>query len=126
MTARDNAARKTRHDQLWEAFNARAADMAQGPAGLEALAALIRNEGNEQEAGVLVQQVIGQFFEPDFKATPESWQAALTLREDAVSNNIAKMLWWQVTGKARHAKELLGAMVDDNIVAMHGISRGST
>ncbi len=121
MTPRDDAARITRHNALWEAFNAQAAAMAQGPDELEPLAKWIRQETHE-EPGVLVQQVIGQFFKPGFRATPESWQAALILREDATSKNLPKMLWWQLTGKARRAKEQLGATVNDELPAIHGIA----
>jgi hypothetical protein len=125
MVPRNDAVRTTRHEQLWEAFNAKAAAMTQGPDELEALASWIRQDGSGQEPGVLVQQIIGQFFYPDFKATHESWQAALILREDANSKNLPKILWWQLTGKARHAKELLGSLVNDDIVAMHGIAVAS-
>jgi hypothetical protein len=122
MTPRNDAARVLRHEELWAAFNAKAAGMADGPDELEPLAKWIRQESNEPDAGVLVQQIIGQFFKPDFRATPESWQAALILREDANSKNLPKMLWWQMTGKAKHAKALLGSMLDENLVAMHGIA----
>jgi hypothetical protein len=122
MTPRNDAARMLRHDELWTAFNAKAAGMADGPDELEPLARWIRQETNEPDAGVLVQQVIGQFFKPDFVATPESWQAALILREDANSKNLPKMLWWRLAGKATRAKVLLGSMLDDNLVAMHGIA----
>lgn len=122
MTPKDDAARMLRHDLLWDAFNTKAIAMADGPDELEDLAKWVRQESNEQDAGVLVQQVIGQFFKPGFKATPASWQAALILREDAISGNLPKMLWWQITGKARHAKELLGATVNDDSYAMHGIA----
>ncbi len=121
-TAHNDEARKLRHDQLWEAFNAKAAAMAAGPDELEDLAKWIRQETEEQEAGVLVQQIIGCFFKPDFRATPQSWQAALILHEAAGLKNLPKMLWWRVTGKVRRAKELLGAITNDNLVAMHGIA----
>jgi len=121
MTPKNDEARMKRHEALWEAFNAKAAAMAQGPDELEPLAKWIRQE-TDDEPGVLVQQVIGQFFKPDFRATAESWQAALTLREDATSKNFPKMLWWQLTGKAKRAKALLGAVTNDNLVAIHGIA----
>jgi hypothetical protein len=121
MTPRNDAARMIWHEALWEAFNAQAAAMAEGNEELEPLAKWIRQESND-EPGVLVQQVIGQFFKPDFQATAESWQAALTLRENATSKNLPKMLWWQLTGKARRAKKLLGAATNNNLVAMHGIA----
>ena len=66
--------------------------------------------------------MIGQFFKPDFRATPASWQAALTLREDALSKKLHKILWWQLTGKAKKAKKLLGSLLDENIVALHGVA----
>ena len=72
MTARNDAWRISRHDRLWGAFNAKAAGMAEGPEELELLGLWIRGETDE-EPGVLVQQVIGQFFKPDFEATLESW-----------------------------------------------------
>ena len=125
MTARHDAERRARHHQLWDAFNTAAFAMFSGPVELEALAKWIRKDTPEQEPGVLVQQIIGQFFNSDFRATPESWRAALILREDARSKNWPKMLWWQLTGKARRAKELLGSTVNDNIVAMHGIGVAS-
>ena len=121
MTARNDEARMIRHDRLWEAFNTRTAEMNRGPDELEPLARWIRQETNE-EPGVLVQQVIGRFFKPDFHATPESWQAALTLREDAISKNLLKMAWWQLTGKANRAKDLLGSLVNEDLVAIHGIA----
>jgi hypothetical protein len=121
MTPRNDEARMILHEALWEAFNAKAAAMAQGPDELEPLAKWIRQESDD-EPGVLVQQVIGQFFKSDFHATPESWQAALNLREDATSKNLPKMFWWQLTGKARRAKKQLGAATNDNLVAIHGIA----
>lgn len=121
MTARNDPARTSRHEQLWAAFNARAAAMAEGPEELEPLATWIRQE-TDGEPGVLVQQVIGQFFKPGFRATPESWQAALTLREDAISKNLPKIVWWQLTKKADRAKKLLGSLLDEDIVAMHGVA----
>jgi hypothetical protein len=121
MTTRNDAARRLRHDELWEAFNAKAAAMADGPGELEALARWIRGE-TEQEAGVLIQDMIGRFFKPDFQATPESWRAALILREGANAKNPFRQLWWRLTGKIERAKALLGAATDGNLVAMHGIA----
>ncbi|WCT13244.1 hypothetical protein [Mucilaginibacter jinjuensis] len=121
MTPKNDAARITRYTQLWEEFNTRAAAMANGAEELEPLAAWIRQE-TDGEPGILVQQVIGSVFKPDFCATAESWQAAIALREDATSKNLPKLFWWQLTGKANRAKKLLGTLLDDDIVAMHGVA----
>ncbi len=122
MTAREDAIREAHHDSLWEQFNANAAAMADGPNELEPLAQWIRQENGTPEAGVLVQQIIGRFFKADFKATPESWQAALILHEAAGSINLPKMLWWRLTGKVQDAKKLLGVVTNDNLLAIHGIA----
>ena len=121
MTTRNDTVRKERYVHLWEAFNARAAAMADGPAELEQLAQWIKNE-TRQDAGIIVQDIIGKFFKPDFKATAESWQAALVLHEAAGSKDLFKMLWWRLSGDVWRAKELLGKLMDDDLVAMHGIA----
>ncbi|WP_259065235.1 hypothetical protein HDF24_01045 [Mucilaginibacter sp. X4EP1] len=122
MTTKEDAIRKEHHDSLWEQFNANVSAMANGPDELEPLAKWIRQETTEQEAGVLVQQIIGRFFSADFKATPDSWQAALILHEAAGSKNLPKMLWWRLTGKVQYAKKLLGVVTNDNLLAIHGIA----
>lgn len=121
MTTRNDAARQLRHDELWAAFNARSPVMADGPEELEALAQWIRGETDEQ-VGLLVQNVIGRFFKPDFRATAETWRAALTLREAANTKSPLRQLWWRLTGKVERAKALLGAATGENLVAMHGIA----
>ncbi len=121
MTTRNDAARQLRHDELWAAFNARSPVMADGPEELEALAQWIRGETDGQ-VGLLVQNVIGRFFKPDFRATAETWRAALTLREAANTKSPLRQLWWRLTGKVKRAKALLGAATGENLVAMHGIA----
>jgi hypothetical protein len=121
MTTRNDAVRLARHDQLWERFNANVATMASGPDELEAVAGWIRHGTPDQEPGILVQQIIGQFFNPNFQATSGSWAAALILHEDASSKNLLKILWWRLRGKGRRAKELLASTVNDDMVAIHGI-----
>jgi hypothetical protein len=119
MTPRNDVERIKRKTELWNAYNAQAIRMASGPEELEPLAAWIQNETDHHEPGVLVQQVFGQFFYPGFCATEESWNAALILKEGANSMNYPKMFWWKITGKVRKAKELLGAMLNEDIYAMH-------
>lgn len=125
MRPKNDAERAKRQDELWNMYNARATFMATGPDELESLARWIRQEHNEHEPGVLVQQIFGQFFNRDFHATAETWNAALVIREDANSMNLPKMLWWQYLGKARKAKEKLGLLFNDNIYAIHAVAIAS-
>jgi len=68
----------------------------------------------------LVQQVVGSIFSDQFKATSESWAAAITLDAAVRSKNVPKMLWWKITGKVRKAKRLLSAMVNNDLSGVHG------
>ncbi len=67
------------------------------------------------------KQIVGQFFNPAFKASQKSWEAALIFHEDAVTTNLPKWFWWQLLGKAKHAKKFLASTVNGDIVAIHGI-----
>jgi hypothetical protein len=60
-------------------------------------------------------------FSSDFKATPESWDAAKTLVAAPRSTDWPKMAWWFVSGKVRRAKRLLASMVSDDLSAVNAI-----
>jgi hypothetical protein len=121
MLPRNDEVRIARHSLLWDSFNTRAAAIAAGANELEPIARWIRHETPGMEPGVLTQQIIGQFFNPAFHATPESWKAAVIFHEDATATNLPKIIWWKFLGKARKAKKLLASTVNNDIIAMHGI-----
>jgi len=121
MLPKKDSIRLERHTELWNLFNSKVTDMAGGSDELEPIARWIRHDTSDVETGILAQQVIGQFFNPAFKATQKSWEAALIFHEDAVTTNLPKWLWWQLSGKAQHAKKFLASTVNGDIVAMHGI-----
>ncbi|MDR3715989.1 MAG: hypothetical protein P4L51_24550 [Puia sp.] len=120
LLPRGYAGRRSRQDELWELFSKRAAWMAGGPEELEDLSRWIKGERPLEEPGILVQQVIGLFWSDQYKATAESWEAAVTLNIAARSRNLLKMIWWKITGKVSRAKRLLGAMAGNDIVFLHG------
>jgi hypothetical protein len=60
-------------------------------------------------------------FDPDFKATPESWHAAKILVTAPRSLNFLRTLWWLVSGKLPRAKELLAGLVHGDLSGVNGI-----
>jgi hypothetical protein len=108
-------------NELWCKLNDQVATVRAGPIGLAPLAEWVKGAGSEAEVGILAQQVLGRLFRNDFTATSESWAAALVLVTAPRSSNLAKMLWWFMTGKVRRAKGVLAKMVDGDLSAVNAI-----
>ncbi|MGA2729131.1 MAG: hypothetical protein ABSE96_15085 [Terracidiphilus sp.] len=113
--------RATAQDALWKRLNAMAPAYAAGPDKLESLAAFVRGEGSAEMCGPLVQQVVGTLFAPNFKATEDSWNAALVLDQAPRTMNLALLVWWALTKKVDRAKQLLSDMVGGDLAAVHAI-----
>jgi hypothetical protein len=121
MMPRDDAQRASRQQELWNTLSEKAASIKSGPDELEPLANWVRGVGSDAQLGVLAQQLLGQLFSRNFVATEESWSAAKVLVAAPRSKNFPLMLWWFVSGKVRHAKCLLGGMVNDDLSAVNAI-----
>jgi|ERR1035438_10132741 hypothetical protein len=113
--------RATAQDALWKRLNAMAPAYSAGPDELESLAAFVRGEGSADTCGPLVQQVVGSLFAPNFKATEDSWNAALVLDQAPRTMNLALLAWWALTKKVDRAKQLLSDMVGGDLAAVHAI-----
>jgi hypothetical protein len=120
---RDDASRATAQTKLGQALDAQADAIRQGPPELSALVSWLQNTNPilDEQLGIAVQQVVGQLFSPNFKATPESWRAAKILVTAPRSPNILRTLWWFASGKLHRAKQLLAGMVNNDLSAMNGI-----
>ncbi len=108
-------------EALWTRLNGIAPKYSAGPDDLEGLASFVRGEVAEDQAGLLVQQVVGSLFVPDFKATPESWDAAVVLDQAPRTVNPFQQAWWALTNKVDKAKRLLSSMVGGDLAAVHAI-----
>ena len=80
-----------------------------------------RGEGAADTCGPLVQQVVGCLFVPDFKATPESWAAAVILDKAVRTMNPALLAWWSATMRVDRAKRLLSEMVRGDLAGVHAV-----
>lgn len=113
--------RAAAQEALWKRLGSLSAGYAEGPDELENLAAFVRGVGSDDTCGALVQQVVGQLFSPNFKATAESWNAALVLNQAPRTLNLPLLAWWKITGRLDQAKKLLSDMVAGDLAAVHAI-----
>ncbi|HEY2466567.1 MAG TPA: hypothetical protein VGI45_01840 [Terracidiphilus sp.] len=121
VSARCAEGRAAAQEGLWRRLTSLSAHYAEGPDELESLAGFVRGVGSDDACGPLVQQVVGQLFSPNFKATAESWNAALVLNQAPRSLNLPLLAWWKITGKIGKAKQLLSEMVAGDLAAVHAI-----
>ena len=121
MTRRDSAQRQADQEKLWNFLDERVPAIAAGPEELEPLAIWVRGVGAEAEVGILVQQLLGRLFSPEFVPSEESWAAAEVLVAAPRSRKILTVLWWFATGKVRRAKRLLARIVEGNLSAVNAI-----
>jgi len=108
-------------DALWSRLNALAPAYSAGPEELESLAAFVRGVGPDDSCGILVQQVVGRLFSPDFQATPTSWNAALLLDKAVHTLNPALIVWLALTKQVDPAKQLLSGMVGGDLAGVHAV-----
>ena len=121
VSPRCAAGRAEAQDALWKRLTALAPNYSAGPESLEPLAAFVRGVGDPDACGPLVQQAVGSLFSTDFKATEESWNAALVLDQAPRTLNPVLLATWAATGEVDKAKQLLAGMVGGDLAAVHAI-----
>jgi hypothetical protein len=121
ITAREDQGRAAAQETLGARLNALATSLSEGPDELEGIAAFVRGEGAADACGPLVQQVVGCLFVPDFKATAESWAAAVMLDKAVRTMNPALLAWWSATRRVDRAKRLLSEMVRGDLAGVHAV-----
>jgi hypothetical protein len=120
MMPRQAIGRAARQEALEEWFRDKIPDIAEGPECLAPLADWIKGGNEAANPGVLAQQVIGAVFRSDYKASPESWAAALTLSKASGIQNFPGWIWWTLTGRITRAKRLLTSLAQDDLIVLHG------
>jgi hypothetical protein len=121
MKPRESNSRKTDQQALWNHLNLKVPQVRLGPEELEPLSDWVRGHGAEDSIGLRAQQILGRLFSETFVATPESWDAAITLVRAPRSSNVFKLIWWKLGGKVRRAKRQLAGMVNNDLSAVNAI-----
>jgi hypothetical protein len=120
MLPKQDAVRAHNQDALWDRLNAKASSFRDGPVELESIATWLKGTGEDQAVGILLQELIGRVFESSYKATQESWAAAVTLDAAIRMKNPLKRLSWKISGRIRNATRVLAAKVAGDRAAIHG------
>lgn len=120
MLPKQDVVRAHNQDALWNRLNAKASSLRDGPVELESIALWLQGTGEDQAVGILLQELIGRIFDSSYKATPESWAAAVTLDAAIRIKNPLKRLRWKITGRIRNARSVLAAKVAGDRAAIHG------
>jgi hypothetical protein len=121
MKPRECPSRARAQNELWHRLNAQIEGVKSGPPSLAALTEWIKGTGSDEEIGLHAQQLLGRLFQHDFTATQRSWDAALVLVAAPHCDDPAKLMWWFLTGKVRHAKRVLAELVDEDLSAVNAI-----
>jgi hypothetical protein len=120
MLPKQDVVRAHNQNALWNRLNAKASSFRDGPVELESIALWLQGTGEDQAVGILLQELIGRAFDSSYKATQESWAAAVTLDAAIRIKNPLKRLTWKITGRIRNARSVLAAKVAGDRAAIHG------
>jgi hypothetical protein len=121
MKPRDSVDRKSDQQVLWNRLNLMVPRIRSGPEELAPLSDWVRGHGAEEALGMRTQQILGRLFSEAFVATPESWDAAVTLVKAPRTSNVLTLIWWNLSGKIGRAKRKLAGMVNNDLSAVNAI-----
>ena len=122
FAAREDAARKQRQQDLKERLDGLLNEVMSIHADdIESLAGFVAGENTDVDVGVVVQRIVGRFFEPDYPATRASYDAARIVDRWPRTNPITA-LWLRLSGRLRKAKKLIWSLAKDDTHCIHGTS----
>lgn len=124
LAPREDAARAERQKSLRAALDPAAGRPLWSDAQIDRLADYLRGRIAREEAAVVLQEIVGQRFDPAYVADRASWKAAEMIddfRERFVS---PRHLLWLITGRLRRARELLVERAGRDPHAMHATAIG--
>jgi hypothetical protein len=115
--------RAERQQQLAASLSPTNAAKLWSDAELDVLAAYVRGGGDDDAAGILIQQIVGRLFDPLYRADTATWKAAKMIDQFRDGFSPVQIVW-QLTGKLRRARNLLVERAKDDRWAMHGTAIG--
>jgi hypothetical protein len=88
---------------------------------IEEMAAYVVGLSSQASVEILVQQLVGRMFFPDYMATERSYRAAKTI-ETWLQGNRVKAFWLQFTGQLRRSKRLISELARGDLQCIHATS----
>lgn len=85
---------------------------------LQAIADYLRGD-RSRTLGALAQEAVGRLFKPDYRATRETWRAAVQMDRAARSLNPARRLAWRATRRTEKAQAVLAEAVGGDPAGIH-------
>ena len=115
---RDDADRARDQAALEERLNGLSDADAWRPADIDRLAAFVTGDDRTLNVGVVVQELVGRLFVPDYAATAASYAAARLLDEYPRSNPF-KAVWWRLSGQHHRARRQLWKLAGEDPHCIH-------
>lgn len=123
LVPRDDAVRVARQQQLAATLPPAHGQPPCSAEQLDRLAAFVRGDSSRDHAAVVVQDIVGKLFHPDYEADPTSWKAAELI--DRFRDGFSpRQILWKLTGRLRRARDLLIDRARGDRWAMHGSAIG--
>lgn len=92
-------------------------------AQIETLAAYVSGASDADEASIVTQQIVGNLFDPRYRADQATWKAARMI--DRFRDGFSPIqIVWQLTGQLRRARALLVERAQSDRWCMHGTAIG--
>ncbi len=118
LAPRDDRRRASRQAELEKELDPASGKPLWDDAHLQELASYVRGRLDEQRLGQVVQEVCGRLFYADYRASAESWRAAVLFNRAADADPVRR-LWWTLTGQLRLAQVLLARLAKEDPHAFH-------
>jgi hypothetical protein len=92
-------------------------------AQIAALASYVCGGSSDDAASIMTQQIVGNLFDPLYRADRETWSAAKLIEQFRDGFSPIQIVW-ELTGKLRRARDLLVERAKDDRWTMHGTAIG--
>jgi hypothetical protein len=123
LLPRGDQVRASRQQQLAAALDPAGGAALWTEAQIDALAAYVRGQGDDESPAITTQQMIGRLFDPLYVADRATWKAAKMI--DQFRDGFAPVqIIWELTGTLRRACNLLVKHAKEDRWAMHGTAIG--
>ncbi len=109
---------RARHQEALELRLSRHDDPPLDADAMRTLARYVAGVDPEVEVGVVVQQLVGRMFIPDYVATPDSYAAAKLIAAWPAAGPL-RALWWRWSGRLLRAKALIWNLAKGDPQCIH-------
>ena len=123
FTARTDPERKRRQEELARQLDALAEEgMSAQREEIKSLIGFVAGDG-DIDVGVVVQRIVGRFFDSRYNATLSSYNAARTVDRWPRTNPFSA-LWYRLSGRLRRAKALIWSRGGNDTHCIHATAIG--